>query len=145
MEYIPGSHNKLADFFSRHPVDNPDESDEAESEVQTLFLQMCCLSQAQKVDCSFRLEHIRNATENDLEYQLLKTEVRQDFPVHKHELHELVHPYWNVCDDLLISDDDFILKGTRLVILANLRKHVLVDLHASDRGIEGTKALPSNV
>ena len=68
---------------------------------------MCRLSQAQKADCSFRLERIRNATENDLEYQLLKTQVRQGFPGHKHELPELVHPYWNVRDDLLISDDDF--------------------------------------
>ena len=41
---------------------------------------------------------------------------------------------------MLISDDDFVLKGTRLVIPANLRKHVLADLHASHRGIEGTKA-----
>ena len=73
VAYIPGSHNKAADSLSRHPVDNPDESDEAHGEMQTLFLQMCPLSQAQKADCSFRLEHIRNATENDLEYQLLKT------------------------------------------------------------------------
>ena len=91
-----------------------------------------------KTDCSFRLERIRNTTENDLKYQLLKTQVRQGFP--EHELSELIHPYWNVCDDLLISDDDFILKGTRSVVPANLRKHVLADLHASRRGIEGTKA-----
>ena len=140
VEYIPGSYNKAADSFSRHLVDSPDESDETHGEMQTLFLRMCRLSQAQKADCSFRLERIRNATENDLEYQLLKTQVRQDFPEHKHELPELIHPYWNVRDDLLISDDNFVLKGTCLVIPANLRKLVLADLHASHRGIEGTKA-----
>ena len=140
VEYIHGSHNKAADSFSRHPVDSPDESKETHGEMQTLFLRMCRLSQAQMTDCPFRLERIRNATKNDLEYQLLKTQVRQGFPENKHELNELIHPYWNVCDDLLISDDDFVLKGTRLVNPANLRKHVLADLHASYRGIEGTKA-----
>ena len=50
VEYISGSHNKLADSFSRHPVDSPDESDEVHGEM--LFLQMCCLSQAEKADCS---------------------------------------------------------------------------------------------
>ena len=69
VEYIPGSHNKAADSFSHHPVDSPDESDETHGEMQTLFLRMCRLSQAQKADCSFRLERIRNANENDLEYQ----------------------------------------------------------------------------
>ena len=38
------------------------------------------------------------------------------------------------------SDDDFLLKGTRLVIPASLRKHELTDLHASHRDIKGTKA-----
>ena len=59
--------------------------------------------------------------------------------MHKHELPELVHLYWNVREDLLISDDDFFLKGTLLVIPVSHRKHVLADLHTSHRGIEGTK------
>ena len=108
--------------------------------MQTLFIQMCRLSQAQKANGLFGLESIRNNFENELEYQLLKTQVSKRFPVHKHELHKLVHPYWNVRDDLLISDDDFVLKGTRLVIPAGLRKHVLADLHTSHRVIEGVKA-----
>ena len=58
--------------------------------------------------------------------------------MHKHELPKLVHPQRNVRDDLLISDDDFVLKGTRLVIPASLREQA--DLNASLRGIDGTKA-----
>jgi len=41
---------------------------------------------------------------------------------------------------LLISDDGFVLKGTRLLIPAELRKTILFDLHAAHRGIEATKA-----
>ena len=39
-----------------------------------------------------------------------------------------------------VSDDGFVLKGTRLLIPHELRKSILSDLHASHRGIEGTKA-----
>ena len=60
VEYIPGSHNKAADSFSRHPVDSSDESDEAQGEMQTFFLQLCGLSQAQKADCTFRLQQKRS-------------------------------------------------------------------------------------
>ena len=42
------------------------------------------------------------------------TQVRQGFPEHKRELPELIHPNCNVQDDLLISDDDFALKGSLL-------------------------------
>ena len=80
----------------------------------------------------------RNAAENDLEHQLLKTQIWQGFHVHKHELPKLVHPQRNVRDDLLISDDDFVLKDTCLVIPASLREQA--DLNASHRGIDGTKA-----
>ena len=101
---------------------------------------MCRLLPAQKANCFFLHERIRNASENDLEYQSLKSQVRKDFPVNKHELPELVHPYWNAHYNLLFFDDDFLLKVTRLVILASLHKFVLADLHAFRRGIEGTKA-----
>ena len=83
VEYIHGPCNEAADSFSRHSVDNPDQRDEAHGEMQTFFLPMCRISQAQKTKCFFRLERIRNATENDLEYQLFKTQVQQGFPVHK--------------------------------------------------------------
>ena len=67
MEYILWSQNKAADSFSRHSVDSPNESDEAHGKMQTFFLQMCRLSQAQKADCALQLERMRNAAENDLD------------------------------------------------------------------------------
>ena len=60
--------------------------------------------------------------------------------MHHHELPELVNPNWNVRGDLLISDDDFLRKGTRLVIFASLCKYVQADLQASHGSIGGTKA-----
>ena len=60
--------------------------------MQTLFIQMCRLSLAQKANGLLGLESIRNNSENDLEYQLLKTQVSQGFPVHKHELQKISSP-----------------------------------------------------
>ena len=42
-------------------------------------------------------------------------------------------------ENLLISDDDFVLLGSRLVIPKRLRSKVLDELHASHRGIEGRR------
>ena len=91
-------------------------------------------------DCSFRLEKLKEIADNDVEYQLLKAQINQGFPQSKHDLSDLLHPYCNVCEDLLVSDDNFFLKGTRLLVPHELRKSILSDLHASHRGIEGTKA-----
>ena len=56
VNYISGSQNKVADSFSRNPVDNPDETDQQHADSQEFFLRLCRLSQAEMADCSFRLE-----------------------------------------------------------------------------------------
>ena len=91
-------------------------------------------------DCSFRLEKLKEIADNNVEYQLLKDQINQGFSQNKHDLFKLLHPYWNVREDLLVSDDGFVLKGTRLLIPHELRKSILSDLHASHRRVEGTKA-----
>ena len=140
VNYIPGSQNKVADSFSRNPVDNLDETDQQHADSQAFFLQTCRLSQAKMADCSFQLEQLKKTADNDVEYQLLKAQINQGFPQNKHDLSELLHPYWNVSEDLLVSDDGFVLKGTRLLIPHEFRKSILTDLHASHWGTEGTKA-----
>ena len=67
-------------------------------------------------DCSFRLEQLKKIADNDVEYQLLKAQINQDFPQNKHDLSELLHPYWNVREDLLVNDDGFVPKETCLLI-----------------------------
>ena len=116
VNYIPGPQNKVADSFSRNPVDNPDETDQQHVDSQAFFLRICRLSQAEMADCSFRLEQLKEIADNDVEYQLLKAQINQGFPQNKCDLSDLLHPYWNVREDLLVSDDGFVLKGTRLLI-----------------------------
>ena len=76
----------------------------------------------------------------DLEHQLLKQQILSGFPSVKNKLSEILHAFWQVRHDLSVSDDGFILFGTRLFIPKPLRKQVLEDLHPSHRGIESTQA-----
>ena len=96
--------------------------------------------QTEAADCSFRLLQIQDVAAEDLEYQLLKAQILQGFPPDKSKLPQALHLYWNVRNDLLITEDGFILKGTCLVIPESLGQMVLKDLHARYRGIEGSKA-----
>ena len=95
-------------------------------------------------NCSFRLEQLKKIANNNVEYQLLKAQINQNFLRNKHDLSELLHPYWNVREDLVLGDDGFVLKGIRLVIPHELQKSVLSGVHASHQGIERTKQEPFN-
>ena len=59
VNYIPGSQNKVADSFSRNPVDNPDKTDQQHADSQAFLLRICRLSQVEMADCSFRLEQLK--------------------------------------------------------------------------------------
>ena len=64
---------------------------------------------------SFRLEAHRKTADEDLEYQLLKQQIELGFSEHKRDFDTTLHPYWQVGNNLLVSDDDFVLLGTYLV------------------------------
>ena len=85
------------------------------------------------------MQQIQDVAAEDLEYLLLKAQILQRFPPEKSKLPQALHPCRNVRSDLLISEDGFILKGTRLVIPKSLRPIVLKDLHTGHRGIESSK------
>ena len=140
VEYLPGTQNKIADTLSRYPVDTPDTNEVANLSLQQFHVNTARLVQAEEAECSFRLQRIQDAAAEDVEYQLLKTQILQGFPPDKSKLPHALRPYWNVRNDLLISDDGFVLKGTRLLIPKSLRQSVLIALHAGHRGIEGSKA-----
>ena len=79
VNYISGSQNKIADSFFRSPVNNPYETDQQHRDSQAFFLQIFRLSQAERADCSFRLEQLKKIADNDVEYQLLKAQINQGF------------------------------------------------------------------
>lgn len=64
--------------------------------------------------------------------------MRNVFPCHRFDLHNTLHPYWKVTDDLFV-DGDLVLHGACVVILAALHSCILACLHDSHRGAEATK------
>ena len=140
MEWIPGVKNKIADALSRNPTVHPDKIDEQESGDVSRQISSLINACAQETQCSFRLEKVKEIADLDFEYQLLKQQVLSGFPSVKNKLSEILHAFWQVRHDLSVSNDGFILFGTRLFIPKPLRKQVLEDLHASHRGIESTQA-----
>ena len=140
MEWVPGVENIFADALSRKPVMKPEELDVQESDEIFHHVASLINASAQEAQCPFRLEKVKDVAQSDLEYQLLKQQILSGFPSAKNKLSEMLHAFWQVRHDLSVSDDGFILFGTRLFIPKDLRKQVLEDLHSSHRGIEGTQA-----
>ena len=142
VEYLPGSQNQIADTLSRHPIDAPAPYEVDNLAMQQFHINTARLVNAEEAECSFRLQRVQEAAAEDLvlEYQLLKAQILQGFPSDKHKLPQTLCAYWNVRDDLIISEDGFILKGSRLLIPKSLRPMVLKELHAGHREIEGSKA-----
>ena len=130
----------IADTLSRHPTDTPTQHKIENLTQQVFHINTARCVQAEAAYCSFQLQQTEDVSADDLEYQFLKAQILQGFPPDKSKLNQALHPYWNVSNDLLISKDGFILKGTRLVIPKSLRQMVLKDLHAGHRVIEGSKA-----
>ena len=137
--WVPGSTNTTADCLSRSPVCDPDAEDADFVGTVSAMMSSARADAEEEAGCSVRMEALKQVADEDFEYQLLMQQIRMGFPDHKRQLELLLHPYWNVHNDLMISDDGFVLMGTRLVIPKGMRKRVLDDLHASHRGIEGTQ------
>ena len=138
--YIPGSTNVAADALSRHPTDEPDQQDKEEVEEVRFQVNAIRTTSLDQAECTLSLEKVKHAGSQDVEYLMLKDTIIHGFPESKKKLEEVLKPYWQVRENLTVSDDDYILYGTRLIIPHELRGHILSELHAGHRGIEGTKA-----
>lgn len=138
--YIKGVDNVAADSLSRHPTSEPDEEDVDESEAVAYHVRAIQAAVTTDDQYTAQEETVKNAADQEPEYQLLKRVIVEGFPEHKHELDPCISEYWNVRENLTISDDGFILNGTRLLIPKALRHKTLEDLHSSHKGIDLTKA-----
>lgn len=139
VEWLPGKSNTTADCLSRSPTAVPEDDDTKLADEVSCMIATARLVAADDADYTLRMSALKETADDDLEYQLLKQQIQVGFPNHKRDLNLILHPYWQVHENLLISDDNFVLLGTRLVIPKKMRSQVLEDLHASHKGIEGTK------
>jgi hypothetical protein len=140
VEWIKGELNHAADCFSRHPVDPPTNSDHRFNHETENHLKQICSLKSEEAQLSIRMQRVSDAADNDPIHQQLCETVRNGFPEDRNQLDEHLRSYWNVRDNLLISEDGFLLYGHRLVIPKSLRSSIIKELHQTHRGIDGTQA-----
>ena len=84
-----------------------------------------------------RLKEIAEYTKNDDTLQLLQEILLSRWPKSKQDVPVSLHPYFHVCNELVVADG-IILKGSRCVIPEALRPKLLERLHTAHMGVEGT-------
>ena len=136
--YLPGSANVVADTLSRHPTSAPTAADVQVGEAANFDVKLMCARQASAA-VFFRLERVQREAENDVQYQDLKRQIQSGFPESKSQLPDHLRQFWTVRHDLTVSDDEFVLYGTRLLIPTALRPQILSELHKDHRGIDRTR------
>ena len=83
---------------------------------------------------------MKEAADGDLQYQKLKQLiVNEGIPQNKKDLDEDLHEFWASKEGLSVSEDGFVLNGTRLLIPTLMRKAILRELHSSHRGTHLTR------
>lgn len=137
-EYIKGSTNIAADALSRNPVDEPSADDKQLEEEYRIHTTTICTLLANEAEIPNRLLKVKTVAQDDLQYQSLTNRIIQGFPEHRRELEEDLREFWDVRDELSLSDDGFILYGVRLLIPKLMRRDILEELHKGHRGIEGS-------
>ena len=83
-----------------------------------------------------QLQELKQVAGQDHVSQALSSTIRQGWPDSKSEVTELVHPYFDIRDELTVQDE-LVFKGTQLVIPRPLRKKMMEVVHETHIGIDG--------
>ena len=83
-----------------------------------------------------QLQRIKDIATSDPVMTALRDTIRMGWPPTKSAVPEIVHPYFDIRDELIIQGD-LVFKGAQLVIPVPLRKEMLSMAHASHIGVEG--------
>ena len=134
-----GSEHKVADAFSRAPVEKPSKEDEygEEDAVGSVAVRGVNLL-GEETKNSLQLEELKNHCNLDSQFRELEKVIIEGFPATQSELHVSLRPFWSVKEHLSV-ENGVILMGCRLYIPQSLRMRVMSDRHASHQGIERTK------
>ena len=130
--YQPGSEN-AADFLSRHPQVNGDCKQSTVSDEYVRYV--CC----QSVPETLTLAEIAKETANDVDLQCV-TEAISSGKWHPLSS-ETIRSFHKIREELTLTDESVILRGTRICIPAKLQQRVLKQAHDGHMGISKTKAL----
>ena len=83
-----------------------------------------------------QLQRIKEVSARDPVMTALRDTIRMGWPPTKSAAPELIGPYFDIRDELIVQDD-LVFKGQQIVIPATMRKEMMSVAHASHIGIEG--------
>ena len=141
----PGVDHKVADCFSRHPVEDPTSSDhQADDDDATAFVQAALLNiqpvsadaKALPLFADPHLARLQAAANRDAQYKQLRTAV-QHGPLARQHQATLPTAFAAIKHDLWVSDN-LVMYGSRVVVPAQLRQEVLRELHTAHQGQDRT-------
>ena len=127
---------KIPDTTSRNPV--REAIDDNASTVCEAAAISYAHDQAEGIN-AVDWQTVQHHAVHDDECITLSTVIQNGFPKTKAELPLLVHPYWNMREDLYVIDG-VTFKGCKMLIPKSLRRIVLEGLHASHQGVSSMLA-----
>ena len=129
IEHIPGKHLYTADTLSRSPL--PTTGDKRLEELTETAVRACVSNLPASQD---RLKNFLDAQKSDKVCTLVAEYCRKGWPK-KHNVTELVRPYWEVRGELTLCND-LLLYNTRIVVPTSMQLEMLSKLHQGHQGIE---------
>ena len=136
MKYMPGSKNPT-DYMSRNPTNiSGTHRHQKMAEQYVNFIAPSSIPRAMKI------EDVKQATENDDMMQRVIALCRNGrwFQIQKTDV-AMMREYYNVRDELTVTDDNILLRGKNVVIPASLINQVVALAHEGHQGIVKTKEL----
>jgi hypothetical protein len=131
----PGKSN-IADYYSRSPSKNNTGITTFLEELRTENYINAVVASA--LPAALSLKEVGQATKDDVLLQQLKTWI-QAYPQPK--LPSILNEYKHVKDELSVTSNGIILRGSSIIIPSSLRQHVLDLAHGGHQGIVKTKTL----
>ena len=125
----PGKYN-MADYLSRHPVDQPEEEDD-ETERFINFVTDNVIPRALN-----RLD-IEKSTNEDSQLSRLRDMLQS----HTATKESVDTDFMYVVDQLSVTSDGLILRGNKLVLPSSLRQKAIEIAHEGHQGMQKTKSL----
>ncbi|CAK1583539.1 unnamed protein product [Parnassius mnemosyne] len=140
LVYKAGKHLFIADALSRAYEPEPALSAQLSSAVYTQHDEVCAITRDMAMSAATEVTDLQfiklqKSSENDDELALLRKYIIGGWPANKHDVMDLVKPYWGYKEHLSIAYG-LVWKDQRIVVPKLLRKDLLNKIHVGHVGLQ---------
>ncbi|CAK1595202.1 unnamed protein product [Parnassius mnemosyne] len=140
LVYKAGKHLFIADALSRAYEPEPALSVQVSSADYTQHDEVCAITRDMALSAAtdvtdLQFIKLQKSLENDDELALLRKYIREGWPTNKHDVIDLVKPYWGYKENLSIAYG-LVWKDQRIVVPKLLRKDLLKKIHVGHVGLQ---------